>query len=51
MTRADGSPVAECIIDWELVDRKSRERSAGSVDREELRQRFLHRSSKVSLPG
>ena len=25
MTRADGSPVAECIIDWELVDRKSGE--------------------------
>ena len=23
ITRADGSPVAECIIDWELVDRKS----------------------------
>jgi len=23
MTRADGSPVAECIIDWELVDRQS----------------------------
>lgn len=23
MTRADGSTVAECIIDWELVDRKS----------------------------
>ena len=23
MTRADGSPVAECIMDWELVDRKS----------------------------
>ena len=26
ITRADGSPVAECIIDWELVDRKSGER-------------------------
>ena len=25
MTRVDGSPVAECIIDWELVDRKSGE--------------------------
>jgi YbgC/YbaW family acyl-CoA thioester hydrolase len=25
MTHADGSPAAECIIDWELVDRKSRE--------------------------
>ena len=25
MTHADGSPVAECIIDWELVDRKSGE--------------------------
>ena len=25
MTRADGSPVAECIMDWELVDRKSSE--------------------------
>ena len=25
MTRADGSPVAECIIDWGLVDRKSGE--------------------------
>jgi YbgC/YbaW family acyl-CoA thioester hydrolase len=25
MTRADGSPVAECIIDWELVDRRSGE--------------------------
>ena len=25
MTRADGSAVAECIIDWELVDRKSGE--------------------------
>ena len=25
MTRADGSPVAECIMDWELVDRKSGE--------------------------
>jgi YbgC/YbaW family acyl-CoA thioester hydrolase len=25
MTRADGSPVAECIVDWELVDRKSGE--------------------------
>jgi YbgC/YbaW family acyl-CoA thioester hydrolase len=25
MTRADGSPVAECILDWELVDRKSGE--------------------------
>jgi YbgC/YbaW family acyl-CoA thioester hydrolase len=25
MARADGSPVAECIIDWELVDRKSGE--------------------------
>ncbi len=24
-TRADGSPVTECIIDWELVDRKSGE--------------------------
>jgi YbgC/YbaW family acyl-CoA thioester hydrolase len=24
-TRADGSPVAECILDWELVDRKSGE--------------------------
>ena len=23
MVRADGSPVADCIIDWELVDRKS----------------------------
>lgn len=23
MTHADGSPVAECILDWELVDRKS----------------------------
>jgi acyl-CoA thioester hydrolase len=23
INRADGSPVAECIIDWELVDRKS----------------------------
>lgn len=23
MTHADGSPVAECIMDWELVDRKS----------------------------
>ena len=23
ITRADGSPVAECIIDWELVDSKS----------------------------
>jgi len=23
MTRADGSPVTECIIDWELLDRKS----------------------------
>jgi YbgC/YbaW family acyl-CoA thioester hydrolase len=23
MTRLDGSPVAECILDWELVDRKS----------------------------
>jgi YbgC/YbaW family acyl-CoA thioester hydrolase len=25
MTRADGFPVAECIMDWELVDRKSGE--------------------------
>jgi YbgC/YbaW family acyl-CoA thioester hydrolase len=25
MARADGSPVAECILDWELVDRKSGE--------------------------
>jgi YbgC/YbaW family acyl-CoA thioester hydrolase len=25
MTRADGSPVAECIIDWELIDRQSGE--------------------------
>jgi len=25
MTRADGSPVAECIMDWELVDRESSE--------------------------
>lgn len=25
MTRADGSPVAECILDWELVDRQSGE--------------------------
>ena len=25
ITRADGSAVAECIIDWELVDRKSGE--------------------------
>jgi YbgC/YbaW family acyl-CoA thioester hydrolase len=25
MTRAQGSPVAECIIDWELVDRRSGE--------------------------
>ena len=25
MTRTDGSPVAECIVDWELVDRKSGE--------------------------
>jgi YbgC/YbaW family acyl-CoA thioester hydrolase len=25
MTREDGSPVAECIIDWELVDRKGGE--------------------------
>jgi acyl-CoA thioester hydrolase len=25
MSRADGSPVAECIIDWELVNRKSGE--------------------------
>jgi len=25
MTHADGSPVAECIMDWELVDRKSGE--------------------------
>jgi acyl-CoA thioester hydrolase len=25
MSRADGSPVAECIIDWELADRKSGE--------------------------
>ena len=25
MTRADGSPVAECIIDWGLVDRKGGE--------------------------
>jgi len=25
MTRADGTPVAECIIDWELVDRKNGE--------------------------
>jgi YbgC/YbaW family acyl-CoA thioester hydrolase len=25
MTRADGSPVAECIMDWELVDGKSGE--------------------------
>ena len=23
MTHADGSPVADCILDWELVDRKS----------------------------
>ncbi len=25
VTRADGSPVAECILDWELVDRQSGE--------------------------
>jgi YbgC/YbaW family acyl-CoA thioester hydrolase len=25
MTHADGSPVADCILDWELVDRKSGE--------------------------
>jgi hypothetical protein len=25
MTRTGGSPVAECIIDWDLVDRKSGE--------------------------
>jgi hypothetical protein len=25
MSHVDGSPVAECIIDWELVDRKSGE--------------------------
>ncbi len=25
MTRADGTPVAACILDWELVDRKSAE--------------------------
>jgi YbgC/YbaW family acyl-CoA thioester hydrolase len=25
MTHADGSPVAECIVDWEMVDRKSGE--------------------------
>jgi acyl-CoA thioesterase FadM len=25
MSRADGSSVAECIIDWELIDRKSGE--------------------------
>lgn len=25
VTRADGSPVAECIMDWELVDRKNGE--------------------------
>jgi len=25
MTHADGSPVAECIMDWEVVDRKSGE--------------------------
>ncbi len=25
MTHADGTPVAECILDWELMDRKSRE--------------------------
>jgi len=25
ITRTDGSAVAECIIDWELVDRKSGE--------------------------
>jgi len=25
MTRTDGSPVADCIVDWELVDRKSGE--------------------------
>jgi len=25
ITRTDGSPVAECIMDWELVDRKSGE--------------------------
>jgi YbgC/YbaW family acyl-CoA thioester hydrolase len=25
MARADGSPVAECILDWELVDRQSGE--------------------------
>ena len=25
MTRADGVPVAECIVDWELVDRNSHE--------------------------
>ena len=23
MTRADRSPVTECILDWELIDRKS----------------------------
>ena len=25
MTRVDGSSAAECIMDWELVDRKSGE--------------------------
>ena len=25
ITRADGAPVAECIVDWELVDRRSGE--------------------------
>jgi hypothetical protein len=25
MTRADGSTVVDCILDWELVDRKSGE--------------------------
>ncbi len=25
MAHADGSPVAECVLDWELVDRKSGE--------------------------
>jgi hypothetical protein len=25
IVRADGSSVAECILDWELVDRKSGE--------------------------
>jgi YbgC/YbaW family acyl-CoA thioester hydrolase len=28
MTRTDGTPVAECIIDWELVDRKNGEARA-----------------------